>query len=320
LEHDASSLFSEEMWPVASMGGFGAMQVLPGTGPKVEILRVLGDVLDERGCGALAPELSKAVDALRALGDEDRVGFAYGGTEAGMTAAVALHRLGDAIAAYAEDAAPTLAPLNEYLSDSGRLRDDLANAIENFIDVRVGEEVRRLQSFSLILFRDTDADGAILDSLVNHRAAWRSALTPIKPAATDLHLALIPPPGARDAVDALADELGCSDKLPCVVFLGTEPTEALRTPPRLIRWSARGLTPPMPSVPDQLADIYSTVYGAGVVGPMLWAASGRKFVAFARERIDGRTVLQLVAGAFGGSVLLGAVNTVLDVVKRAPGR
>jgi hypothetical protein len=316
MDEAVLSLLDKNMWPAAALDGFHAMQVLPGTGPQMEILRVMGSMFDQRVYRPIGGELSAAVKALDELNPDDRVGIGYGGSGAVLAAATALQRLAAVLAAQAEDAGLEVPPLAEYLGDPERLWDDLAQAITRFIDNHIAQDVRLLRSFSLILFRETDGGGAIVRSLVEERPAWRAALAPGDPAATDLHLVIIPPPTAAAGIAALARELGCGEKLPCVVFLGDEPLEAFTSRSRLLRWGARTLAGPPPSIPEQLAEIYRGIYGAAGTGAAtVRSAAGARFIAVARERVNGVAVLQLLAGATGGSALVGALTTVLGLMK-----
>jgi hypothetical protein len=233
-----------------------------------------------------------------------------------LAAAVALQQLASVLDAESEDTALELPAIGAYLADPPRLRDDLRLAIAQFVRTRLAMDVEQLCTFSVILFRDADAGGAIASSLVEQRAEWRAALTPRDPSAADLHLVVIPPPSATAGVTALARELGCADKLPCVVFLGDEPDRALRDPSRLVRWSARRLDAPPPAVPEQLRRIYAAVYDTRVGRPgTLSAAAGEKFMQAARDHVDVRAALVLLAGAVGGSTLVNALTTVMGLVK-----
>jgi hypothetical protein len=314
---DAAALLDATMWPTPATAGFHAMQVLPATGPQNEVLRFLGSMHDPRVFRPIGKELGTAVDALKALDAADRVGIGYGGNQAVLAAAVALQELAAALEAEAEDTELELPAISDYLADPPRLRDDLRHAIARFVRTRVAADVEQLRTFSVILFRDTDADGAIARSLVEERRRWRAALTPRDPSAADLHLVVIPPPTATAGVTALARDLGCAGKLPCVVFLGDKPDQALEDPSRLVRWSVRRLEAPPPPIPEQLEKIYGAVYDARMGAPgSLFAAAGERFVLAVRDHVDVVAVLQLLAGAVGGSALVGALTTVLGLFKK----
>jgi hypothetical protein len=316
MDSDASAILDATMWATPAADGFQAMQVLPGTGPQHEVLRILGTLHDPRVYRPIGKELGEAVDTLKALDADQRVGAGYGGSQTVLAAAVALQQLASVLEAESEDTALELPAISAYLADPPRLREDLGLAIAQFVRTRLAKDIEQLCTFSVILFRDADASGAITRSLVEQRPEWRAALTPRDSSAADLHLAVIPPPSATTGVTALARELGCADKLPCVVFLGDEPDRALRDTSRLVRWSARRLHEPPPPIPEQLQNVYAAVYHTRIGRPgTLSAAASERFMQAAREHVDVRAALQLLAGAVGGSTFVGALTTVMGLVK-----
>jgi hypothetical protein len=311
----AIDLVDEEMWSSGGVGGFGAMRVLPGTGPKHEVIRVLGGVEDPRMYRPVAKELDAAVQELRELDRSDRLGLGYAGGPQAVGAIVALQNLVRALESVSEDTGAELAPVTVYLEDPPRLRDDLRDAIGAFSAASLEDDLDRLRTFSLILFRDEDLGGAVTRSLLEERHLWRSALRPAHVRVEDLHLAVIPPPSASRGITELAAELGCVELLPCVVFLGEriDPTQLPDT--IVIRLSARRIEAPPPNVPDQLRQIYRSVYGSHARAPgRLWTAAGDKFVQILAKHVNAMLVLQLLAGAVGGPALVSAVKTVHDVL------
>lgn len=106
--------------------------------------------------------------------------------------------------------------------------------------------------------------------------------------------------------------LGCEDKLPCVVFLGTKPDFSRDLHSLLVTWSARSLLPTPPSYPDQLRKIYRTVYTYEALAPGTpERAIAEKFLTVLHSVISPRGVLRLLAGAVGGPKLATAAEVVL---------
>lgn len=305
-------LLDPTMWPTPLSGaGFGAMRVLAATGPQHEILRTIGNVQDPRVYRPVRKEFEAALSSLKALDSTDRIGVGYGGNAASLSAIAALRDLVAALEAEGEDCGVQLPPLREYLADPPLLQADLRRAIADFLEFHIAGDLARLATFSLILFREEDLEGAISTSLVEDRSQWRDALSP-QDGGRDLHLAVVPPPTASAAVLALAAELKCSRLLPCVVFLGDKPDRSLRGETLLTRLSARSLQAPPPAIPDQLRTIYRTVY-RGPRGGGLWMATGDKCVQLALDRANPRVVLGLLVGALGGPTCVAALNTALQV-------
>lgn len=303
------------LWSGEATGAYGALTVLPGTGPQFEVLRVLGDVAGPQVYRPVSAELAEAVAALETLEPSDRIGVGAGGGADALAAASSLQHLVRALEAEGEDFALAVPSIRDYVADPPRLRDDLEQAIAAYVRSRIAEDSANLCTFSLILFRSTDFGGAIEASLLEERAEWRAHLTPRTASGADLHLAIVPPPTASEGVMSLATELGCEELVPCVAFLGEKPDETLTEHPLLTRLSARRLVAPPPSVPNQLHDIYSTVYGGHAIAPgKLWTATGGKYVAIAGRRVNPRVLLTLLAGAVGGSGLVSALNAVFDVI------
>ena len=226
------------------------MRVLPGTGPRNEVLRILGQVHDQRVYRPVRKELGEALARLKELDAADRMGLGYGANAAAHGAITALRNVVAALEAEGEDTGVELPPLREYIADPPRLREDLRQSIAEFLRAHVAEDLSRLRTFSLILFRDSDLNGAIATSLTERRDQWREALT--QPARG--RISIWPwfrrprrgpesPPLAK-----VSTALGC---LPCVVFLGDKPDPESARRYLLSRWSARRFQEPPPSVPSQ---------------------------------------------------------------------
>lgn len=310
VDQDISSVLGPAMWPEGTDGGFQAMRVLPGTGPRNEVLRIVGGVRDERVYRPVGKELGVALASLAELESDDRAGFGYGANAAAFSAITALRNLVNALQAESDDTDIELPPLSEYLSNPPQLRDDLHGAIAQFLRHHIADDLDRLCTFSLILFRETDLDGAVARSLTEQRPLWHTALTPVDKIGSDLHLAVIPPPSATAGIAALARELHCLQLLPCVVFLGDKPDRSLRGDDLLSRFSVRRLQRPPPDVPAQLSTIYRTVYGSPVAAGSLWMAAGDKYFQLLRQRINLKVALTLIIGAIGGPTCVQAFDTV----------
>lgn len=277
---------------------------------------MVGGIRDERIYRPVREELSRAVACLAELAPDQRTGFAYGDNADALNAIAALNDLVQALEAVGEDTGVELPDLNAYLADPPRLRDDLRNAVAVFLRHHVAADLDRLSTFSLILFRDTDLDGAILKSLTEHRPQWRDALTPADKGEPDLHLAIIPPPSATDGISALAGELHCRRHLPCVVFLGDKPDRSLRGESILSRLSVRPLDTPPPDIPGQLRTIYRTVYSSPIAPGSLGMATADKYFRLVRERVNPKVALALIIGAIGGPACVQAFDTVSSLFMR----
>jgi hypothetical protein len=302
-------LLDPAMWPESPDEGFHAMRVLPGTGPRNEVLRVVGGAYDERVYRPVSKEFREAIACLNQLEPNERAGVGYGANTAAIGAISALQRLATALQAEGEDTGIELPPLNAYLANPPKLRDDLRHVTAEFLRHHLADDLAKLCTFSLILFRDTDFGGAIAKSLMEQRPQWRDALTPADKAGNDLHLAVIPPPSASIGISALAKELHCLQLLPCVIFLGSKPDRSLSGDSLLSRWSARRLQEPPPSFPEQLHVIYRTVYSSPVGGGGLWMATGDKYVQLVHEKVNLKVALTLIIGAIGGPACVQAFNT-----------
>lgn len=290
------------------------MQVLPATGPRHEIFRALGGVADLRVYRPIAPELSRAVTCLEALAEGSRVGLGYGGSESLQSAALALQTLVEKLRAQSEDTGVSASEVTDYFDNPPRLREDLLTAVTEFVGLQLTAETEHMRTFSLVLFTENDFDGAIWRSLAGERPRWRMALTPKDPRGLDLHLAIVPPPSAIVGVRELAAALGCGDALPCVAFLGDDPRQMLGDPDRLVRWSARSISEPPPSVPEQLEEIYRPVFGSGgTAGASLRRMVGDRWLVAAKQRIDVRVAVILLAGALGGAPLVHALETSMQL-------
>jgi hypothetical protein len=307
-----TDLLAPGMWPDPVGEGFQAMRVLAGTGPRNEVLRILGGVSDPRVYRPVRKELAEAVACLEDLDASDRIGVGYGGKSARLGAIAALNNLSAALEAEAEDVGVELPPLRDYLDDPPRLRADLRESIADYLWAHVAEDLERLRTFSVILCRDTDLGGTVATSLVEQRAQWRDALTP-DDTSPDLHLAVIPPPTAAVGIAALATELHCLRQVPCVVFLGDKPDRTLRGEGLLSRLSVRRLHEPPPDIPGQLRTIYRTVYHSPTAAGSLWMATGDKYFQLARERLNPKVALTLLVGAIGGPIPVAALTTVFDL-------
>ncbi|MEU7921939.1 hypothetical protein [Micromonospora zamorensis] len=294
------------------------MRVLAGTGPAHEVIRIIGSAIDPRAYRPLADALVEAVTCYRALPDEERTGVGYGGGSATSAAISALLHLIRSLKALGEDTGVRVPDdLRAYLEKPGQLRADLRAAIAEFLIPHLDSDVKRLRSFSLILFRQSDLNGEMVRSLMEDRDQWRSALTPQQGAYRDLHLAVIPPPTASEEIEELARDIGCERLLPCVVFLGTRPDLAISGGSRLSRWSARRLVASPPAVPTQLERIYRTVYSSRPeVTDHLVVATGDKVVQLVSSRLDWMAVAILAAGAIGGPAAADGVNAVFELIKR----
>jgi hypothetical protein len=303
------SLLDPSMWPESSDEGFHAMRVLPGTGPRNEVLRMIEGVDDKRIYQSVSKDLRDAIECLNQLDPGERIGVGYGGNTATISAISALQRLVTALQAEGEDLGIDLPPLNAYLADPPKLRDDLREVTAEFLRYHLADDLAKLCTFSLILFRDTDFDGSIAKSLAEQRPQWRDALTPANKTGNDLHLAVIPPPSASIGISGLAKELHCLQLLPCVIFLGNKPDRSLSSDNFLSRLSARRLQVPPPGFPEQLHAIYRTVYNSPARGGSLWMGAGDKYVQLIREKINLRVAFTLIIGAIGGPACVQAFNT-----------
>lgn len=304
---------SPELWPgPPPQGGYNAMRVIPGTGPAKELVEVIETNTESSFPRTLGEEIRAAVHAVRALDSNQRLGIGYQSSEVTIAALTALQNLVRSLSEYAEDDV-TLRPLVDYLHDPPELLEELRCTISAYLAARMGDDLQKLASFSLILFRQYDLDGAIVASLVGERDQWRTALRPEDRARTDYHLAIIPPPTATDAIMRLAEQLSCRDLLPCVVFLGHKPD--LSTPGTVLtKWSARRLVKPGLSIPQQLQVCYRSVYKAGIPGKgTLLTAAADKFTTVIRAHLDMQVASALVAGAVGGSSGIDAVHTLFQL-------
>ncbi|WP_229399459.1 hypothetical protein [Micromonospora okii] len=315
---DLPALLRPSAWPTPGAEGYGAMRVLPGTGPAHEVIRVIGATVDPRAHRPVSDALAEAVACYRALPAQERTGVGYGGGPAASAAISALLRLTRDLEALGEDTGVRVPDdLRAYLEKPGRLRADLRAAIADFLVPHLDRDVRRLRSFSLILFRESDLDGEAARSLVEERAQWRAALTPQHGARRDLHLAVIPPPTAAREIEELARDIGCEGSLPCVVFLGTRPELAAERGSRLSRWSARRLVASPPTVPAQLAQIYRSVYSARPdLTDNLAVATGDKVVQLVSSRLDWLAVATLAAGAIGGPAAADGIGVIFELIRR----
>lgn len=150
-------------------------------------------------------------------------------------------------------------------------------------------------TLSLILFRDTDHEGKLYASYLDDAAHWEMVLRP-RSDVPDRHIALIPHPTSRDLVDRIAADLGASEEVPCVVFVGTP--DATRNP----GWPTRhGLaTLPFARTPgyvEQLTAHYRSVYAkdAFLPGTPMAAAIER----FGRPFLSPTAFGSLLAGLLG---------------------
>jgi hypothetical protein len=101
------------------------------------------------------------------------------------------------------------------------------------------------------------------------------------------------------------------------VFLGDRLDPAKLSGTLAVRLSARRLEAPPPDIPDQLRDIYRSVYGLHAVSAgRLWTASADKFVQIVARNVNPLVVLRLLAGALGGAGLVSAVDVAHSVVSR----
>jgi hypothetical protein len=312
-------VFDAARWPQAPVdGSFRAMTVLPGTGSKFEVIRIFGETAQISQYRPLKEQFSEALKALKALDDHQRLGVGYSiGKPKVVTAVAALQRLIDALRADREDELDgSLTPLESYLNDPLLLSADLALAIETFVERKLLAETSRLCTFSLILFREDDLAGELVRSLTTQRSQWRKALTPNEMTQPDTHLAIVPPPTAKVAIEALASAYGCQGMLPCVVFVGDMPK--LKSQPTLVtRLSVRKLHSPPPAIPEQLQTIYHSVYSRWAP----WrgtpaAAAVDKFGPAIYRRIDTKVAVGLLAGAVGGSGMVDAIDLIFRLIRK----
>lgn len=307
-----------DFWPVAEESEFNALQIVPATGPVIEVLGYLDAIPNHRLVGTVPNTLRRATETLAHF-DLDRRLQSSAVESGDMDRAVAaLRELREALQGEGEDLGLEASKLESYLADPPGLLSDLRKTVGRFLYQKLDADYDDVATFSIILFDDLSHDGALSESLRNERSAWRKALTPPARGAPDLHLAVVPPPSAVDGVRYLAADLGCEDKMPCVLFLGNKPDFSAASAGFATSWSARTLRKAPPAYPEQLADIYNTVYARGALKPgTAGAAFADKAFTVLKRVVNPWGVLRLLAGAVGGAKLVETVEAVLrDDVKK----
>lgn len=315
-ENDRSSVLGARYWAPARGDDFHAMRVLPATGPVHEVLTYLDALPSQYVVGSVPSALADAVDVLSELDAQQRL-RAPAVSKGTMDRALgALRNLRRALEAESEDLGLKPSPVTTYLADPPALQQDLRRAIGEMLRERLASVYDHVATFSLILFCEDSHGGALSTSLREERASWLRALKPPQRGSPDVHLAIIPPPSAVEGVRYLAAELGCEDRLPCVVFLGDKPQFSRELYHRLVAWSSRGLRPAPPSYSDQLGEIYRTVYARGALAPgSPMTAAADKFLTMLRGLLGARAALRLLAGAAGGSKLVEAAESMFSDIK-----
>lgn len=215
--------------------------------------------------------LQAAIKALTPLQDEPI------DSSVASEARVALERLRTALANCSISSSDDPArALDDAMFDSQRAWGAIARACTEFIGQAQSRSAPA--TFSIILFRHHDHQGAIQESFDNERERWLDVLAPRALDREDNHLAVVAPSGGATAVGELANAIGVEDQLPCVVFLGR------KTPPSPVNARRAERSGPggraiwhrlachrleqlknEASYPAALRRIYRTVYGKGAV-------------------------------------------------------
>lgn len=307
------AILDSHHWAELPPDSFHAMQLVDATGPVHEILTFIDAIPVHRKTSTVSVSLAEAAKALSALDEQQRLRAPVTASGTIERAFKALRGLESALQDDEEDLGLEPSEMSSYLSDPPSLTDDLRNAVSTFLSKEMTAYYDRVATFSLVLFTEDMHDGELLASLKEERAEWRRALRPPRRGTADLHLAIIPPPSAVDGVRYLAAELRCDDKLPCVIFLGEKPEFSDPKSTMLASWGARTLTRKPPSYPDQLREVYRTVYSRHAIAPgSPSSALADKVLEKLGGAINPRGALKLLAGAMGGSKLVDVADSVLS--------
>jgi len=205
------------------------------------------------------------------------------------------------------------ARLHQHLSDPRGFRAAVLQEVREQLTQARDQRLPKDRTISLVLFRDIDHDGEILESFRTQVGAWERALKPN--VGEDRHVAIVPPPSARAGVYRLARDLGAADLLPCVVFLGASDT--LPSGGVLTRLGARPIRRGE-DVPTQLRDIYQTAYAEGAIAE---GSAGASLFDRWKHRLNPWALLELTVGAcFGtaGAQLVAALNRLTQPPAVAP--
>lgn len=289
-------LLASGAWPPPRPTTSRAVQELRA-GPSInEVALHLDGLRSPRLPVAVLEALEAAADT---LGDCDAGDPLHAPShEAALRALEALQRALDS-GLDRRSASDPAAALTAALRTPGGVAGDVSRAMVKFVADSVQAHLTsRSATFSLILLRAEDHEGAALRSLRSDPRGWRYAIRP-PVGVVDHHLALIPPAHAAGAVDGLAAGLGLSrDRLPCVVFLGDELTLERRRD-LSVKWACNPLEGP--DYVASLTRIYEVMYAAPG-----WLARSSAGAAMTQvtARISWLTVVKLLAGVLGGSSLV----------------
>ncbi len=287
------------------------------------LLTWVSEVADASVAAEVAPELGEAARRLTALSPGARLG-----DDGTAEAARALEDLVARLEGVSTLEDPAVARLVAALRGEGAPIQEVARAMRDFArDLYRREGAENFArgaapSFSLILVRSSDHGGAVERSLHTRTGQWRRALAPADPKTVDRHAAVIPPPGAEVAINALADQLGLEPlDLPGVAFLGpvdrTDPAAFVErlAPSIWTEWAFLRLDPEGRggSYPEQLARIYRGVYAHGAI----WGGDPRGVIADRavkklRASVKPRSLARLLLTSLGGA----SWGEVFDLVDR----